>query len=80
MTSKGMPPPWIFVRRRGEGGFEVRCSSSDQEVADGRLIAAAHELLSALKEMVEAGEFNDWDGRSEAQANARAAIAKATGQ
>lgn len=47
--------------------------------ANARLIAAAPELLEALEEMVKAGEFEDWDGRCDCIAVARAAIAKATG-
>lgn len=53
--------------------------NAEEREANGRLIAAAPEMLEALIAMVETGEFYDWDGRSEAQAKARAAIKAATG-
>lgn len=44
-------------------------------VANARLIAAAPEMLEALKEIV-----HNWDGEPEDMAAANAAIAKATGR
>lgn len=61
--------PYIF-------SFKEESSPTDEDLA---LILAAPELLEALKEMVEAGEFSDWDNRCAAQENARQVIAKAEG-
>ncbi len=60
--------------------FSTREYSQDQEEADARLIAAAPELLAALKRMVLDGNCRDANYRALANDQARAAIAKATGE
>ena len=72
LTTAGTPMIATLCKHEdADGGFPVE--------ANARLIAAAPELLEALEEMVKAGEFEDWDGRCDCIADARAAIAKATG-
>ena len=85
------PGPWAyrpsnnghFIAGIGENsGYlaEVRQCRSKQDIrADARLIAAAPEMLEALKEIIAAA---DGDGRNRLDASfatARAAIAKAEG-
>lgn len=45
-----------------------------------RLNEKLARLVNALEAMVEAGEFEDWDGRSSAQDNARAVLASVKGE
>ena len=59
---KHTPGPWIcfvpfkgrypIVQRGRSGGFQVIAVNKDSALADARLIAAAPELLEALKEFV----------------------------
>ena len=56
---------------------------SDMSVANARLIAAAPELLEALKQMIviyQGKKQGIWGEQTEAMQNARAVIAKATGE
>ena len=48
-------------------------------MADARLIAAAPELLEALKEIIAAADGDGWNQLDASFATARAAIAKAEG-
>lgn len=57
---------------------EVWFADNDADLADGRLIAAAPELLEAARLMVAA--WGDADAEAPALALLYAAIAKATGQ
>jgi hypothetical protein len=97
MSTKHTPGPWRYlpgdglewrtsVQRGTEGGFVVRGTSREREEADARLIAAAPELLEALKEITSdyADRFDLDDpstnpGIKSSIKQARAAIAKATG-
>lgn len=66
--------------KHGDAQSDVsRAFANDAVAAYERVRSAAPELLEALEEMVKAGEFEDWDGRCDCIAKARAAIAKATG-
>lgn len=64
--------------RRDEtaGQYAARASAPGEQAANARLIAAAPDLLEALRELVEAVEDNDRDSLRELIA-AHAAIAKA---
>lgn len=62
----------IGWRRDGENGYPVE--------ANGRLIAAAPELLEALTEIVAAADGDGWKQLDPSFAAARAAIAKARGE
>jgi hypothetical protein len=90
MTAQHTPEPWRYlpgdglawrpsVQRATEGGFVVQGSSREREEADAKLIAAAPDLLEALKKLCDMADDGDvacwvaeWD-------KARAAIAKAKG-
>jgi hypothetical protein len=92
------PGPWSVEKERDfwnvtsvQGdivGIEglYRCDGSDE--ANARLIAAAPELLEALRymlrryvELVESGDAGDWNPETETEViEARAAIAKAEGK
>ena len=52
----------------------------DVAKANARLIAAAPELLEALKEIVDAADGAGWEQLDPSFKKARAAIAKATGE
>ena len=52
----------------------------DQQEANARLISAAPDLFHALVEIVAAADGDGWKARDAGFKNARAAIAKATGQ
>ena len=81
--SKHTPGPWAMVHEGGaDGGYYI--GAKDQVVilprgrmdeADARLIAAAPDLLAALKAMV----LNDAHEYRDCHKAARAAIAKAEG-
>jgi uncharacterized protein (DUF1501 family) len=58
------------------GGFDTCGLPLDQQVANARLIAAAPDLLAALKLAVEQLEAHGFDGLA---SGASAAIAKASG-
>lgn len=70
---------WWSIRQM-ETGHEIGSGDGGFWEEDARIMALAPELLDSLKAMVEAGEFWDWDGRSVAQDNARALIARTTGE
>lgn len=80
----------ICVDNNARGRFMVICSRGphsnfpEETRANGRLIAAAPDLLEALKlvmhEVVESGNDTQQFGWGKANAAARAAIAKATGE
>jgi hypothetical protein len=85
--SKHTPGPWHTA---GEQGVQIR-SAKDQIAkvwtmrgnewkANARLIAAAPELLEALKEIVDAADGAGWEQLDPSFKKARAAIAKATGE
>ena len=88
--SKHTPGPWTFVHEGGiDGGYFIDAKEDVVVLprgrlneADARLIAAAPDLLAALKRMEiadrkqAAGEIYDY---SNAVLEARAAIAKAEG-
>lgn len=93
MTAKHTSGPWRYlppsdyrqwpvVQRSVEGGFMVRALAPESAVADARLIAAAPEMLEALRAceawIADGGHAEDGSGRDVYLA-ARAAIAKATG-
>lgn len=65
------------VNRSAYGGNMV-CESVHK--ANARLIAAAPELLEALKEIVDAADGAGWEQLDPSFKKARAAIAKATGE
>jgi hypothetical protein len=81
------PGPWTYregyrgteeyvVQRGHEGGFVVEGLSKERAEADARLIAAAPEMLEALKGLLDrfyAPACPEWDA-------VRAAIAKAEGK
>jgi hypothetical protein len=71
-----LPP---IVRRPGEGGFQVRGTSREREMADARLIASAPDLLAALAAMVDRWEPDSAGGDRRMWEAARDAIAKARG-
>jgi hypothetical protein len=77
------PGPWSYGRPESAGGWcviydatgnEVGSGDGGYEEADARLITASHELLEALKEIID----TPWLGGKGGFARARAAIAKAT--
>ena len=95
MSSKHTPGPWRlqlkdkftdhpFVVRGEQGGFCVLGLSDEAEKADARLIAAAPDLLEALKNLVERIDKNGGIGEYKTDPvfvikYARSAIAKAEG-
>lgn len=89
-NSKHTPGPWRFEPRDGfrppyvvrgkEGGFAVLGRSPDQEDADARLIAAAPELLDALRQWAWAEENNDAAELANARFSRDTALTKATGE
>lgn len=91
------PGPWIYrkvddkfapiVQRGAEGGFSVHALTDSRADADARLIAAAPELLEALKLMVdwhakrdEHNAFLPIESQEPEIQVAMRAIAKATGE
>lgn len=75
------PGPWTVVKvSEGSVGWWVGKHMSEE---DARLVAAAPELLEALEQIGEQRKFHSvlWETWGTwAQATARAAIAKATGE
>ena len=94
--TKHTPGPWrtkregfstVYVEARIDGGLiqEVAAcgpteAGRDQQEANARLIAAAPELLEALRGIMKLDEDLCSEGSIEALDKARAAIAKATGE
>lgn len=79
MTSKHTPGPWVahetlVLFPKNAGGFDIRNCPNPE--SNARLIAAAPDLLDAIRAFVDHGTcFSEDDMRE-----ARAAIAKATGE
>lgn len=87
MKAQHTPGPWKVSRRANRfictelGEVLAMCDSSqsvDRNKANARLIAAAPELLEALIELANCGA-DAWGEDRPCVADARAAIAKATG-
>lgn len=74
--------PWTVVAidwaETGNARFEIK-GIRRTGMADARLIAAAPELLEALKEIIAAADGDGWNQLDASFATARAAIAKAEG-
>ena len=87
MSAKHTPGPWTahhdhgwLVVESSNGDMLIKIekgSAAKKHMADALLIAAAPDLLEALKRFLDAWEF-DSDGNGAAE-QARAAIAKAIG-
>jgi hypothetical protein len=87
--SEHTPGPWWIEHEDDEGQLlenGVTIESTEGPVAfkvldcDARIIAAAPELLAALREMREQFTSDGTDGQHAASAQADAAIKKATGR
>ena len=94
--SKHTPGPWTAnkpTRDNGRAEIHAGCmlvaqafnwmldaEGDEQCWADARLIAAAPDLLEALKEIVDAADGAGWEQLDPSFKKARAAIAKATGE
>ena len=92
MNAKHTPGPWV-VRESSCGsvgtdsiltalafGDDPDCKADDRMVANARLIAAAPELLEALKAICDEQDANEGYATPATYDAARAAIAKATGE
>src|SRR5574343_74706 len=93
MTEGHTKGPWeiregndeLWIGPEGQDAVAVISKQISDASANARLVAAAPELLAALKRLVVAAEMPD-DGiaariaKAEAEAKARAAIAKAEGR
>lgn len=91
MQTKHTPSPWID---NGEGHIVHRSGDIARVVsdnkADARLLAAAPDLLAALKQLLDAAGYgwsiangigkDEWQRRSAIVGQAEAAITKATGE
>ena len=81
MSAQHTPGPWTVVAidwaETGNARFEIK-GIRRTGMADARLIAAAPELLEALKEIIAAADGDGWNQLDASFATARAAIAKAT--
>lgn len=82
-----MPRQASEEREEGESWLEMRVRTKPEqdaikaeEAANARLIAAAPELLEALRDMLMVTTETNGCGRQHAIDGARAAIAKATGE
>lgn len=84
MTTKYTPGPWHVTDATWDDEGNVRYTLTgikSAKIADARLIAAAPELLEALQAMLEnCYDLEKDDDTISAVAEARAAIAKATGE
>ena len=90
MTTQHTPGPWyidcqnesaaIGYRAIVDGDGYTVCSPSPMGQANARLIAAAPDLLAALRLCERALEERDAEAEEHAAKAARAAIAKATGE
>ncbi|MAN77817.1 MAG: hypothetical protein CML24_11640 [Rhizobiales bacterium] len=69
LVQAGMPTNRVLAIFDGDGD-----GPDEQSLADAHLISAAPDMLKALKRIV-----HEWDGEPEDMAEAREAIAKATG-
>lgn len=94
MNAQHTPGPWSveidhhnnapeFIRAYADGEMydlaSVLCDETGNASANARLMAFAPELLAALQNIVACFDANDPDSMANAAADARAAIAKATG-
>ena len=94
MSAQHTPAPWSvevdhssnapeFIRTYVDGEMydlaSVLCDETGNATANARLIAAAPDLLAALQNVAACFDANDPDSMANAMADARAAIAKATG-
>ena len=72
---------FLFVSGWREDGEVDIChvGNGPRSLANARLIAAAPELLEALKEIIAAADGDGWNQLDASFATARAAIAKAEG-
>ena len=90
---KHTPAPWragASTFCRGDGEVQMRVYTDhpptefdvfgDNLAANARLIAAAPDMLEALKSLVSANNSTDGMAMRKAWDNARAAIARATGE
>lgn len=86
--AKQTPGPWRYIKsgrnnlwhiEREENGAPVCSIPKGGSEPNARLIAAAPDLLAAIKAMVEHYGDHDDDFSAEARAQARAALAKAEG-
>jgi type VI protein secretion system component VasF len=68
---------WFIDHEQGDEGYTLTKLECGER--DARLIAAAPELLAALQNVAACFDANDPDSMANAMADARAAIAKATG-
>lgn len=69
----------IMMNLKGRHGLAGR-RTGDEVAANAHLIAAAPCLLEALQEIVAAADGGGWAQLDATLANARAAVAKATGK
>ena len=87
--SKHTPGPWHIdpIKTHANGNRRIMAEQCtpvavvpEHLAADARLIAAAPDLLEALKTLLGDTEDSDYMSRKERENMARAAIAKATGE
>lgn len=69
----------IMMNLKGRHGLAGR-RTGNEVAANARLISSAPEMLDALQEIVAAADGSGWAQLDATLANARAAIAKATGK
>ena len=79
-TSVSVPLKAVDCERIGFSIVFVNGHRGKEAAANARLIAAAPELLEALKEIVDAADGAGWEQLDPSFKKARAAIAKATGE
>lgn len=90
MTTQHTPGPWHWADDKGykwgRRGLEpnVMCGTVegliDVDAADALLMAASPDLLAALQNILLCDEAQDLESMANALQDARAAIAKATGE
>lgn len=88
MTTQHTPAPWELRQSVNgywfidyeQGGESYTLTKLECGEDDARLIAAAPELLDALRNVAACFDANDPDSMANAMTDARAAIAKATGE
>lgn len=87
MTTQHTPAPWELRQSTNgywfidheQGGEDYTLTKLECGERDARLIAAAPDLFAALQNVAACFDANDPDSMANAMADARAAIAKATG-
>jgi len=80
MNTQHTPGPWTANRRYVETKDQTICEIFGGNREDARLIAAAPDLLGALKAMLTHMGMDEDEWNKPTFAQARAAIAKATGE